>query len=92
MLWISGMLPVHRHMYSVWISKKNSTSTSSSTTAMVLRYPDEPPPELQMSLKDFVDLCLLILKHDDDIDMFCRAILAGHVAEDPVLLMKAVCS
>jgi hypothetical protein len=49
---------------------------------MVLRYPDEPLPEIQVSLQEYVHMALAILDGPDHIDDFCRMVLAGRVNID----------
>lgn len=44
-----------------------------------LRYPNEPLPEIQMTLEDFVTTATGILQDPDDIYNFCRMVLAGRL-------------
>jgi hypothetical protein len=49
---------------------------------MDLRYPDEPIPEIQVSLREFVQRASGILEDEDSIFDFCRMVLAGRVDVD----------
>ena len=46
---------------------------------MVLHYPDEPIPEIQVSLREFQQMASNILVGPDTIYDFCRMVLAGRV-------------
>ena len=49
---------------------------------MPSRYPDEDLPEIQLSLKEFVDKATGILEGPNDIYQFCRMVLAGRIEVD----------
>lgn len=51
---------------------------------MVLSYPDEHLPELQLSLRRYVDMASALLEGPDDIYDFCRMVLAGRAKIDGV--------
>ena len=51
---------------------------------MALRYPDEDLPQLQMSLREFVEKATDILTGPNDIYEFCRMVLAGRLDVDGV--------
>jgi hypothetical protein len=47
-----------------------------------MRYPDEPIPEIQMSLREFHQTASRILNGPDTVYDFCRMVLAGRVDVD----------
>ena len=51
---------------------------------MALPYPDEDLPELQLSIKQYVDMASRLLTGPEDIYDFCRMVLAGRVKVDGV--------